>query len=134
MMICRQLVCLVAGLVLSGVSAAADFSFLGTFSRDDNVQVFSFSVGGHHGGRSERCGKSEDNRFQHCKIPLLFVRSFFEVCMARCREGRDLRGRGMDREISPPDRDGRTNAPGRDQKQILLCYMGIAGRYGLNQP
>ena len=41
----KKLSCLIAGLLLSSASAAADFSFLGTFSEDDDVQVFSFNVG-----------------------------------------------------------------------------------------
>jgi len=40
-----KLCCLTAGLLLSGASAAADFSFQGTFERDDDVQLFSFNVG-----------------------------------------------------------------------------------------
>jgi len=40
-----KLGCLTAGLLLSGASAAADFSFQGTFERDDDVQIFSFNVG-----------------------------------------------------------------------------------------
>jgi PEP-CTERM motif len=41
---CGKWACAAAGLILSGASAAADFSFSGTFNRDDDVQLFSFSV------------------------------------------------------------------------------------------
>lgn len=41
----KKLVCFTAGLLLSGASAAADFSFLGTFNQDDDVRLFSFNVG-----------------------------------------------------------------------------------------
>lgn len=39
-----KLGCIAAGLLLSGASAAADFSFQGTFERDDDVQQISFSL------------------------------------------------------------------------------------------
>ncbi len=41
----KKLACLGAGLLLSGASAAADFSFLGNIDQDDDVRVFSFNVG-----------------------------------------------------------------------------------------
>lgn len=41
----KKLACLGAGLLLSGASAAADFSFLGTIDQDDDVRIFSFEVG-----------------------------------------------------------------------------------------
>lgn len=41
----RKLSGLCAALLFSGAAAAADFSFQGTFSRDDDVQLFSFEVG-----------------------------------------------------------------------------------------
>lgn len=40
-----KLACLTVGLLLSGASGAANFSFLGTFEQDDDVQIFSFNVG-----------------------------------------------------------------------------------------
>lgn len=40
----KHLACLTAGLLFTGISAAADFSFDGSFSQDDDVRHFSFIV------------------------------------------------------------------------------------------
>lgn len=44
-MIRKRIACLAAGLLFTGLSAAADFSFEGNFNQDDEVRSFSFSVG-----------------------------------------------------------------------------------------
>ena len=43
-MISTRFACLAVGLLFTGLSAAADFSFEGAFNQDDDVQQFSFSV------------------------------------------------------------------------------------------
>lgn len=44
-MISTRIACLTAGLLFTGLSAAADFSFEGSFSQDDDARHFSFNVG-----------------------------------------------------------------------------------------
>lgn len=41
----KKLACFITGLLFSSAAAAADFSFLGAFNQDDDVQIFSFNLG-----------------------------------------------------------------------------------------